>query len=338
MSRKFRFCMAGAALAAICFAGCGKGNVEQEEIELLAPMEVVADVETAMSRDLYTMTTREAELSPFTEELSFKASGNVTNLYVKVGSVVKAGDLLAEQEEDGMASLANTVLDKYLSEKKVYVDTLKRAKKKMATNLTKEEKEQQELAVKQAEELWTMQEPILWAAWEEARTRVGSNQIFAPCDGVVTACVVEGASVAAGQPVLAIADMSKHCIVVGSCLSYPEYQKYEKVYAVINGKETELTYMEDIMKEEKTRTYYEPKELNGASVGDYVLVCMMSDLHEQVLSIPNSAIYKDSEGSYVYLYEDGAKVRRDVITGYKNNAYAEIVEGLQEGDKVYVKN
>lgn len=338
MRRKIKFCMAGIALGAICFAGCGKEMTEQEDIALLAPMEAVVDVEPVLYRDLYTMTMREAELTPYTEELSFKTSGTVTNLYVEVGSEVKAGDLLAEQEEDGMASRASAALDKYLSEKKVYVDTWKRAKKKLATNLSKEEKEQQELAVKQAEERWNMQEPILWAAWEEARAKVGSSQIFAPCDGVITACLVEGTSVAAGQPVMAIADTSKLCIVVGSCLPPSEYRRYERVYAVINGKETEITYMEDLMENENTYTYYEAQEWNGASIGDYILVCMVSDMHEHVLSVPNRAVYKDSDGSYVYLYEDGARVRREVITGYKDSVYVEIVEGLQEGDKVYVKN
>jgi len=72
--------------------------------------------------------------------------------------------------------------------------------------------------------------------------------------------------------------------------------------------------------------------------GDFILVCMVKDYHEQVLSIPNSAVYKDSSGTYVYLMQDGIRVRQNVTTGYKNNVYTEIVEGLEEGDQVYVKN
>ena len=65
---------------------------------------------------------------------------------------------------------------------------------------------------------------------------------------------------------------------------------------------------------------------------------MVKNYHPHVLSIPAGAVYQDSNGSYVYLMEDDVRVRRDVITGYTDNVYVEIAEGLQEGDRVYVKN
>lgn len=92
------------------------------------------------------------------------------------------------------------------------------------------------------------------------------------------------------------------------------------------------------MQEEGLVTYYTAEDLNGAMLGDFILVCMVKDYHEQVLSIPNTSVYKDSSGEYVYLMQDGIRVRRNVTTGYKNSVYTEIVEGLEEGDQVYVKN
>ena len=323
-------------IALLAMAGCGT-DTTQDEIELLSPAEAVVDVETVMNRDLYKLTTRNAEVAPYTEELTFAASGKISALYVEVGSVVKAGDILAEQEEDGVRSVANNALDKYLSEKKVYVDAMKSVKKKLATNLTKEEREQQELLKKQAEELWAMQEPILWSAWEEARARLGSSQIVAPYDGVVTACLQEGTSVAAGQPVLALADTERPYLIVNSYLSPTDYRNYEKVYGFVNGEETGLVYVEELMEDEGAYTYYSAEDLRGAKLGDYALVCMVSDYHADVLSVLKSAIYKDGNGSYVYVQEDGAKVRRDIVTGYMGDVYAEVEEGLQEGDKVYVK-
>ena len=324
-------------LTAICFAGCGK-DAKQDEIELMAPVEAVVDIETVMYRDLYTVSTRDAELAPYTEELMFEAGGNISKLYVKVGSVVKKGDLLAEQEEEGVRNAADSALTKYMTEKKVYVDAIKDAKKKLATKLSKEEKEWQELLMAQAEELWTMQEPVLWTAWEEARAKLGNSRIYAPYDGVVTACLTEGVNVAAGQPVLALADPERLYITVGSYLPPSEYGNYEKVYGIINGTETELTYVEELMEEEGTLTYYTAEDYQGAEMGDFILVSMVSNYHPQVLSIPNNAVYRDSTGSYVYLLEEDTRVRRDVVTGYSGNVYVEILEGLQEGDRVYVKN
>lgn len=327
-----------AVLVILGLAGCGTQDAMQKEIELLAPVEAVVDIETVMYRDLYTMTTREAELAPYTEELSFEASGKISKLYVELGSEVKEGDLLAEQEEEGVVNSANTALNKYLSEKKIYMDTVKAVKKKLASKLSKEEKEWQELLLVQAEELWVMQEPQLWTAWEEARSKVGKSQIFAPCDGVITACLSEGTTVSAGQPVLALADTDRLYITVGSYLSPADYSNYEEIYAIVNGKETEVTYIEELMEEEGVSTYYSAEDYNGARMGDYVLICMKGNYHDHVLSIPSKAIYRDSSGSYVYLLDGDIRMRRDVVTGYSSDVYVEITEGLQEGDRVYVKN
>ncbi len=330
-------CLAGMTLFAVCIAGCKKEDTKKEQIELRAPVEAVVDIETAISRDLYTVVARDAEVAPYTQELSFDAVGTLSRLYVEVGSEVKAGDLLAEQEEEGVRDMANTVLDAYLSEKKIYMDAVKSARKKIASGISAEEKEWQELIIKQAEELWAMQEPILWSAWEEARSKVGVSQIFAPCDGVITACLREGSNVAEGQSVMAIADMSRLYITSNVYVSPSDYNSYKDVYGIVNGKETELIYLDELMQEKGAYSYYDVEDLNGAQIGDFVLVCMISDYHEDVLSVPNSAVYRDSNGTYVYLLEENGRVRRDVTTGYKTDVYVEIVEGLQEGDRVYVK-
>lgn len=338
MTRKRnRFCIAGLALTAVCLAGCGTKNIAENEIELLAPVEAVVDIETVMYRDLYALTTKDAELAPYTKELSFEAVGQISKMYVELGTEVKEGEVLAELEEEGVRSDADNALNKYLSEKKVYMDTVKKAKKNLATGLSREEKERQELILRQAEELWKEQEPILWEAWETARARLGNNKIYAPFDGVVTACLKQGADVAAGQPAIAVADTDRLYITAGTYLAPTDYQMYKEIYGIVNGKETELTYVQELMEEEGTYTYYTAEDLNGASMGDLVLICMVNNYHPQVLSIPESAVYRDSNGTYVYLLEDGTRTRRDVILGYSSGIYVEIAEGLQEGDRVYVK-
>lgn len=336
--KRRRFRLAVIALAAVCFAGCGTKKESQANIALLAPVEAVVDIETALYRDLYVLTTRDAELAPHTEELAFEASGRVFRLYVEIGSEVKAGDLLAEQEEDGVRNAASSALDKYLSEKKVYMDAVKSARKKLAAGVSRDEREWYELLIRQAEETWAMQEPELWEIWEETRAKVGNSKIYAPYDGVVTACVSQGTQLAAGQPALALADTTRQYITANGYLAPSEYETYKRVYALVNGKETEIIYEKELMMEEGLLTYYTAEELNGAKFGDFILICMINDFHGQVLSVPNNAIYKDSNGNYVYLIEDGVRVRQDVVTGYKNNIYTEIVDGLEEGDQIYVKN
>lgn len=330
--------LAGIALATVCLAGCAETEEMEETIALLTPAEAVVDVETVLYRDLYVLTTKDAEIAPHTEELSFEAGGRVAHVYVEIGSEVKKGDLLLEQEEDGVKTAAGNAIDKYLSEKKTYVDTVKNARKKIAASTDKEEKEWYALLIRQAEEIWTMQEPVLQAAWEEAKAKVGFSKIYAPYDGVITACASQGDTLAAGQPAVAVADPNRQYVMVSGYTAPSAYAAYEKVYAIVNGKETKLTYVEERMEEESSYTYYVAEEKENAKIGDFVLVCMVSDYYADALSIPNNAVYKDSNGSYVYLIEEDSRVRRDVQTGYKNDAYTEILDGLEEGDRVYVKN
>ena len=338
MKRKKNYiCLIGMAGLAISMLGC-KSETKAEKIELLAPVETVVDVETVMYRDLYEVTTQNAELAPYTTELSFQAGGRISRMYVKAGTVVKAGDLLAEQEEDGVRDAASAALNKYLSEKKSYVDRIKKANKKLKTGLNQEETKRQEMEIEQAEELWAMQEPVLWETWETARDRMGNSKIYAPYDGVVTACVSEGATVAAGQSVLALADTERLYITANTYMDPSEYASYERVYGIVNGKETELKYEEELMSEESVYTFFSAEDYNEAKMGDFVLLCMISKYHPQVLSLPDTAIYRDSNGTYVYLMENGTRTRRDVVTGYKGTVYTEIADGLKEGDQIYVKD
>ena len=91
------------------------------------------------------------------------------------------------------------------------------------------------------------------------------------------------------------------------------------------------------MKEEGAYTYYMTEDTGNAGMGDFVLICMVGNYHPEVLSIPSNAVYRDSTGTYVYLMEEDTRVRKDVTLGYSGTVYVEIAEGLQEGDRVYVK-
>ena len=58
---------------------------------------------------------------------------------------------------------------------------------------------------------------------------------------------------------------------------------------------------------------------------------------ENVLTIPANALYRDEKGRYVYKIVDKQRVRCNVTIGITNEIKVEILEGLQEGDVVYVQ-
>ena len=68
-------------------------------------------------------------------------------------------------------------------------------------------------------------------------------------------------------------------------------------------------------------------------IGQYVTAEVDGVSLESVLSIPDKAIY---QGSYVYVYREGAVYRRPVEISWQNAGVAIIDQGLAEGDQVVV--
>lgn len=54
-----------------------------------------------------------------------------------------------------------------------------------------------------------------------------------------------------------------------------------------------------------------------------------------IITLPYSAIEQDGEGEYVYVYEDGAAVRRNIRTGGEFSDCTEILSGVSRSDTVF---
>jgi multidrug efflux pump subunit AcrA (membrane-fusion protein) len=55
-----------------------------------------------------------------------------------------------------------------------------------------------------------------------------------------------------------------------------------------------------------------------------------------VIAIPNRAVRRDRQGTYAFVVKDGTRVRRDIRVGYRGRDFTEVVEGLDEGERVIV--
>jgi multidrug efflux pump subunit AcrA (membrane-fusion protein) len=55
---------------------------------------------------------------------------------------------------------------------------------------------------------------------------------------------------------------------------------------------------------------------------------------ENVLAVPNKSIKREGGKKVVMVLENKMPIQKTVRTGWKDNAYTEIVEGLKEGNKV----
>jgi macrolide-specific efflux system membrane fusion protein len=60
------------------------------------------------------------------------------------------------------------------------------------------------------------------------------------------------------------------------------------------------------------------------------------DGRDNVLTLPNGAVRRDSEGAFAYVPGPLGPVRRAIRTGFRGSAYTEVLEGLEEGEEVIV--
>ena len=72
----------------------------------------------------------------------------------------------------------------------------------------------------------------------------------------------------------------------------------------------------------------------GVKPGMSVSAAIITDVKQDVLLVPNSAIKSNGNGQYVEILTDNTPQSRTVETGISNDTMTEIVSGLKEGDRV----
>ena len=325
-------------LGVVMLGGCKSTDTSSTtEIPLLEPVGTNAETETALVRDLYEIITRDGEYTPYTEELCFEEGGTIEHVFVTLGERVQKGDLLAEMSEWKYTSAESQASSRYWNEKQNMEATVAEYEEEIKNCKTKEEKEWYELLIRQTKEAFEQREPELKRIWDAAKARLGRNTLVATFDGVVTAVRADGENLSTGQAAVAISDLNRGYIAVDGYISPKDYAGYDEIYAMINGTKIALTYEPEVQNENKSYTLLLPKEGCNAVFGDFAIICLIKNLHRQVLSVPSSVVTRENGKNYVHVQEGEKWVRREVQTGYSNDVYVEIIEGLQEGDKVYAK-
>ena len=160
--------------------------------------------------------------------------------------------------------------------------------------------------------------------------------------------IEQGSWVQADDPIVFLADDSKLSI---KCEYIPEsvIQNTDRVYARIGAKEYELEYVPISVEEyislaakgaditTEFKIIASEEEWTEIEAGQYAAVCLWSNYVSDALLVPSGAVERDAAGQYVYVDENGSTVKRTVKTGVTTDGLAQIVEGLEEGDVVYVQ-
>jgi len=90
----------------------------------------------------------------------------------------------------------------------------------------------------------------------------------------------------------------------------------------------------------KTGTIKVTIEINNApgSVrpGSFVDVKLVTQRHDNSLLIPKKALLEEAGEQYLYLIKNGVAVRKSISVGFQDDQFAEVLNGLSQGDDVVV--
>lgn len=358
----------------LLFTGCN-GNKVKETIKLMEPVSSSYNCAVVTREDIYSLKQYPAYAAPYTENLSFSEAGTVDTIKVIAGDKVEKGQILADLDLSGInkqieelkASIDDTKKNNEFSNTSAQYDidimnldldelnkeykTAEASARKdlsLSIDIKKADIKIAEEKLSQAKQLQEYQLKKQEQNLEDLSKEAENNVIKAPFSGEI-AClsnVISGTSVEADESVLVIADLTK-VVLKSEYISETTMNKCSRYYALYNNKELEITYVpmnisqfiKITLSGGLPTTSFEIKNMDSSlSIGTYTSVCIINNFKPEVLTIPIEALYSDTDGKYVYLIDQGTKVRRSIEAGITTENSVEVVSGLEEGDVVYVKN
>lgn len=351
-------------LALLC--GCAPVPA-QTAPTLLEPAGVQPDIATVGRQDVLVAQFSEAFVVPQTHLAYFSAEGTVLEVLVAVGDHVEKGQVLARldvrQEEKELQRIRDEIaaqtalneIDRQLLQLDIDEQTyliseyrfqrpndqdkqLPHMELELENRVRKLQqlKEQQETALRS---LGTRLSPLQKA--------IESSALVAPASGQIVyfSGLKNGELAPSLVPIIAIADDSQ-LHLKGDFISAGTLSTAKELRALIDGSEIPVQPLEYDMDEyismvlsgqEMETAFSLPNGGEGFSVGQYATIILIEQSSPNALSLPSNAIYRDASGSYVYKKQGDDRLRQSIRTGVRGEAYTEILEGLQEGDEVYVR-
>lgn len=319
--------------------GCSVNKQELEAPRLLDPVGVQGNLETVERRELYHLNYAEGEVIAYLEPVFVEDNAIISEVHVALGDHVKKGDVLCE------VIYANTNVQNIEEAVNEYEKKIRECQHKIGDinafiiqgNLDAYEKKYQQLLLSQEKEKLGILEEELKVFKED--TTINTSQtakILAPIEGDIASMADIKANVGlrAKKCFMVIADSAQKFVTCELSALGVVNGGYED-YILVNGEEATLIPYTSKAKDILLYTLDHSEDIN---VGEGVLVFRKSNYKDAAISVSNDVIYSDDNGKYVYVKENGEKVRRNIMVGNTYTTYSEIIDGLSEGDEVYVQN
>ena len=300
---------------------------EQEDDRPAIPVEVASAKSGEISAYLVGTATLEAEDEAMVVS---KSGGIVAQILVEEGNYVKAGQKLAQLDDDRLA---------------LELDRAEASLQKLAREFERNEElhEKQLVSTEEYERVRSEYEAQK-AARDLARLNREHTTVVAPISGVVSERLIKvGNMVQAYEPTFRITDFDPLLAI----MHVPERELNKlrvghraalRVDAYPG--ETFVGRIERIspVLDAGTGTFKVTVEVRDRSLrlkpGMFTRIRIVHDTHAETLLVPKEAVLAEDDESTVFVIRDSMVFRQTVETGYEDESFVEILAGLEEGAQV----
>ena len=357
-------------LIASLLTGCTVKEEDAAAPELLPAAGVARDIATVIRADHVTPKLYEAFTTAYTEELSFNVNGVIDDVNVLPGDFVHKGERLVtlnlDSERERAEALSESITrtkaanayNNHLTE--IDIQILEVEKQALiARGASGDEIRLKELDIlqkktdlKQAVEIQNMNLEKSEKELAALNLILSNDAIIAPFDGYVARGIeiTKGSSVKAYQTVILLADHTRVKIMSSSVSETTFRTATGGYYAHIGGKQYEVEHIKMDKDEFLAKTLvgdvaYAELQITGpegwekeVKPGMYCAIIVNHNFIPDQILIPQNAVLSDTDGKYVYVVgENGESVKRLIkIRNYQDSIYSVVLEGLEEGEQIYV--
>lgn len=363
--------------SAFVLGACGSQTTEKETIiELTETSASKPQTVTVERGDLQVSTSYDAQVGPRVVQLTFEEEGNFGEYKVGLGDTVAEGDVLAvpdtEQLEKDIEAKEQELSDltfNYTYQKTSLENQIKIYEYRMQDiyeQIDKEEyltpkytelcikvgnydqsKKRLELQLEQLTETYNLELPHCQSQLQKLKAKSTGNTITAPFAGTIVALyeVEKESAINTNLYYVAIADTTTlyaRCEFVNQSI----VNSAQQIIFWKDGVEHNVTYVPMTSKAYRAmrnsgEDLFSEFALENAddtiASGDYGKIKLLMTEKKQVLLLPEIAVLTDASGPYVYRDNNGVQERVSVETGNTDGIRIEIVNGLEEGDVIYVQ-
>lgn len=339
---------------------------EYPEPELIEQAKLTFDTAEVIRDTLIMEEIYPGSLAPDYSELYFEAAGQIDEVNVYTGLHVSAGDVLMTLDhtatEERIADIKDEIENINVQadfddraaelERQYLLTELERieiTEGKASLNFSLKSLEIEDAENRHAQVISERESTLasLRAELESLLAELGRQTVTAPHEGYVyiDPGIRHGVYAKNGGTVCTVIDTRGFELMIDTYISPGDFERCA-AYALIEGRRYPVK--QDVLSDDELAAMYLSGEpVRGAffvedpentlTAGLYGVLVLERIHEDDVLQIPSNAILKDSGGAYVYRIVEGDHREKTYIkTGATNYAMTVVVEGLKEGEKVYV--